>query len=187
MEARRKRQLCNNLQSTTFLTKRLQSVKHFLATTLAKTTNKQLQVKTHLFLSTLSFWNLNLKTQLMLKTVFKTLKIKNHQIKENMFMMVNQSVQELIVSKVKISEDKLVINKPKVLLLEMKERRILGIMKLKRLINLNSIVNNWVKVTTFYLKILTKIPMLNRILRTNTKAILLAMSQIIKLPKTFWR
>tara|TARA_B110000285_G_scaffold128970_1_gene145184 strand:+ start:32 stop:268 length:237 start_codon:yes stop_codon:yes gene_type:complete len=78
----------------------------------------------------------------MLKTVYKTLKIKNHLIKENKFMMVNQSVQELIVSKVKITEDKQATNKLRVPLLEMKERKILGTMKLKRLINLNNIVNN---------------------------------------------
>ena len=78
----------------------------------------------------------------MLKTVYKTLKIKNHLIKENKFMMVNQSVQELIVSKVKITEDKQATNKLRVPLLEMKERKILVTMKLKRLINLNNIVNN---------------------------------------------
>ena len=78
----------------------------------------------------------------MLKIVYKTLKIKNHLIKENKFMMVNQSVQELIVSKVKITEDKQATNKLRVPLLEMKERKILGTMKLKRLINLNNIVNN---------------------------------------------
>lgn len=85
IQAQQRSKLPRHLQSTTFLKQKQLLVKHFLATTLVKITNKRLQVKTHLFLNKLSLWNLNLKTQQMLWTVFKIHKIKNRKIKENKY------------------------------------------------------------------------------------------------------